>query len=45
MSRIYATGKAPKRQIILVDEIYPDTCQFWDILTKENWTKIGSEEI
>lgn len=32
-------------EIILADEISPDTCRLWDKETHENWTKTVSAEI
>ncbi|MDR0550528.1 MAG: phosphoribosylaminoimidazolesuccinocarboxamide synthase [Spirochaetaceae bacterium] len=32
-------GKTPAGEIILADEISPDTCRFWDIKTKEKLDK------
>ena len=32
-------GKTPDGQIILADEISPDTCRFWDATTKEKLDK------
>ena len=32
-------------EILLADEISPDTCRFWDVKTGEKLIKIDSEEI
>lgn len=32
-------------QVILADEISPDTCRLWDVNTNEKWIKTDSEEI
>ena len=39
------TNESNKSEIILADEISPDTCRLWDSITEKNWTKIDLEKI
>ena len=34
-----------KNEIVLADEISPDTCRLWDAKTEKKLTKIGLEKI
>ena len=40
-----AWNKDSKKEIVLADEISPDTCRLWDIKLKKNLIKIDLEEI
>ena len=34
-----------KKEIVLADEISPDTCRLWDVKTEKKWIKTGLEKI